>query len=152
MTRLARFGVWTLIGAGTLIAVLATLFVAALVHESAEAIVLMLAAGVVVSVVRRRHRVAILAAVAVAAVVVTLGTTAFSETVGSGAEMRDVGFGYPFHFVRANLHYDPPSSPRTYHWNPWEDPATFDVWRFWLSYGVIAAALLAPTWLLVRRR
>lgn len=139
--------------AATLLVGLVLVAATLLVHDS----IAFLAAALVVTfgaaLVRRRLRRAVLAAAGVAALVLTLASATIAETVASPEDQREVGYGYPFHFVRASMaRYDPLTYPQTYEWNPWEDPATLDLPRFWLSYAAILAVVVVPAWLAVRRR
>jgi hypothetical protein len=114
-----------------------------------------LGTAIALSVLRGAVRFAALAGLALGLVV----ASAFAPvTVPSYDTYTNVGFGYPFHFVFADLSYhEPLPHPTTEAWNPWEEIAVLDIPRFLLSYAAVFVALTAislgarETWRWVRR-
>jgi hypothetical protein len=155
MRRAARIAIWVAIGLAAGWAWLLVVLVSLAVDESVAVLAVLLLLVAVGAIVRgRRSRLA--AAVAAAGVLlITLGTPLIDgEDVQSYADQREVGYGLPFRFVRADMSRwgPPPSYPWSYAWNPWEDPADVDLVRFWASYAVFAGVLALPVWLLARWR
>jgi hypothetical protein len=68
-------------------------------------------------------------------------------TVPEGDPYTEIGFGYPFRFVFADLSYggghEPLPRPTIESWNLWEHPALLDAPRFLLSYLTVFAGLAA---------
>jgi hypothetical protein len=83
-------------------------------------------------------------------------------TVPEGDPYTEIGFGYPFRFVLADLSYggghEPLPLPTIENWNPWEHPALLDALRFLLSYLTVFAGLavlslgLRAVWRRIGRR
>lgn len=72
------------------------------------------------------------------ALVIVLSTLSISQTVYSKKGMENMRFGYPLTFVTQDLTgYDPPF-PWQYNFSsPWENPFTFNLPNFLLSYLII---------------
>ena len=84
------------------------------------------------------------------ALVVVLATLAIPVRAGSRAEAQHLRFGYPLHFVEADVSR-PWNGPITLPFSPWEDEGHVRPAEFFLDWGIVAAAFATP-FLLVRRR
>ena len=74
-----------------------------------------------------------------------LAATWIPVKIESERELRSAAHGYPVAWVTVEHYWDPPSYPRTWGWNPWEEPATAEDGRYLASFVLVFAPLLVLT-------